>query len=317
MKLEKISKQGTTISRKAFWDNVSDLVSLLQKKEGSNVKVTEHQGYGTIINVTRERGSATGATGACCRGTDCTVETQTSCESDGGIYQGDNTDCDPNPCVECIPCLDVQTNGLLIVGVTYKISSYVSGDDFTNVGAASNADGEIFAATGTTPADWSNGSGLVVNKLYVVLSGVLLCSCVNPGGGTSFSMIDGHFPGGTDTGINAQWTAELDFLNHYQGSTGNATGTDPYAYPLEFDGEDCTGDPVGVDLSSCIINVSCNSETQMWSITIEHSGFGTIFQGSGCGVVGEPILNDFSICDGSSSPRQIGYDGEAIISLTP
>lgn len=38
-------------------------------------------------------------TGGCCREDVCTVETQESCESDGGEYQGDGTDCEPNPCV--------------------------------------------------------------------------------------------------------------------------------------------------------------------------------------------------------------------------
>jgi hypothetical protein len=37
-------------------------------------------------------------TGACCRDGVCTVETQTSCESDGGIYQGNDSTCEPNPC---------------------------------------------------------------------------------------------------------------------------------------------------------------------------------------------------------------------------
>jgi len=51
---------------------------------------------GTIINVARGPGVV--ATGACCRDTDCTIETQASCEADGGVYQGDGTPCDPNPC---------------------------------------------------------------------------------------------------------------------------------------------------------------------------------------------------------------------------
>ncbi len=56
---------------------------------------------GTIVNVARNRGTVTGA---CCRDTECTIETQESCESDGGVYQGDGTVCDPNPC-ECDPCV--------------------------------------------------------------------------------------------------------------------------------------------------------------------------------------------------------------------
>jgi hypothetical protein len=54
-----------------------------------------------------------------------------------------------------------QTSGSLIVGHQYTIFQYVSGDDFTNVGAGSNATGTLFTATGTTPTDWTHGSELV------------------------------------------------------------------------------------------------------------------------------------------------------------
>jgi len=48
--------------------------------------------------------------------------------------------------------------GPLVVGQIYEITNYVSDDDFTNVGAASNATGVIFTATGTTPTKWTNFS---------------------------------------------------------------------------------------------------------------------------------------------------------------
>ncbi len=53
-----------------------------------------------------------------------------------------------------------QTSGVLETGQRYRITTYVSADDFTNVGAASNATGVEFIATGTTPDDWTNGSTL-------------------------------------------------------------------------------------------------------------------------------------------------------------
>lgn len=54
----------------------------------------------------------------------------------------------------------IQTSGSLIIGKTYQITAFSAGDNFTNVGAASNATGVIFKATGTTPTTWSNGSAL-------------------------------------------------------------------------------------------------------------------------------------------------------------
>lgn len=56
------------------------------------------------------------------------------------------------------------TAGPLVVGTQYQITGYVAGDDFTNVGAVSNANGSIFTATGTTPANWAGASVLSVTQ---------------------------------------------------------------------------------------------------------------------------------------------------------
>jgi hypothetical protein len=53
-----------------------------------------------------------------------------------------------------------QTSGLLVVGNDYIIKDFAGGDDFTNVGAASNATGVVFTATGDTPTDWTHESTL-------------------------------------------------------------------------------------------------------------------------------------------------------------
>lgn len=53
-----------------------------------------------------------------------------------------------------------QTSGTLTIGNRYRISAYVAGDSFTNVGAASNATGVEFVATGTTPTTWTNSSSV-------------------------------------------------------------------------------------------------------------------------------------------------------------
>lgn len=50
----------------------------------------------------------------------------------------------------------------LIPGVKYRIITYASGDDFTNVGAASNADAVEFIALGEDAAEWSHGSVLEI-----------------------------------------------------------------------------------------------------------------------------------------------------------
>ena len=52
------------------------------------------------------------------------------------------------------------TSGTLGIGKAYRINDWISGDDFTNIGGT-NADGNEFVATGTTPTTWSNSSTVV------------------------------------------------------------------------------------------------------------------------------------------------------------
>jgi hypothetical protein len=59
------------------------------------------------------------------------------------------------------------TSGTLVTGKTYKIVTYVAGDDFTNVGGT-NVTGNVFTATGTTPTTWTNGSTLIELNYVVV-----------------------------------------------------------------------------------------------------------------------------------------------------
>ena len=54
-------------------------------------------------------------------------------------------------------------NGDLVIGVTYEIAFYETGDDFTNIGAPTNANGVKFVATGTTAANWNGATELNYN----------------------------------------------------------------------------------------------------------------------------------------------------------
>lgn len=55
-------------------------------------------------------------------------------------------------------------NGNIVPGVTYNITNYQIGDDFTNVGAPSNANGVSFIATGTDAINWAGTSELNYNN---------------------------------------------------------------------------------------------------------------------------------------------------------
>lgn len=62
--------------------------------------------------------------------------------------------------------------GSLIIGELYEITTYNSGDDFSNVAdvvsGVINQTGCIFVATGGTPLDWTNGSTLVSDGGLIV-----------------------------------------------------------------------------------------------------------------------------------------------------
>lgn len=60
------------------------------------------------------------------------------------------------------------TSGTVTNTIRYYIVEYKAGDDFTNIGAGSNATGVEFDATGTTPTTWTNGSRLVASPVFTV-----------------------------------------------------------------------------------------------------------------------------------------------------
>lgn len=55
--ITRIPKSGTTITRKEFFDQVTDVVIQLRKRPGKNVSVDEFPGYGSIVSIPQdERG---------------------------------------------------------------------------------------------------------------------------------------------------------------------------------------------------------------------------------------------------------------------
>lgn len=86
-----------------------------------------------------------------------------------------------------------QTSGALVVGKMYRINTYVAGDDFTNVGAASNATGVRFTASSTTPTTWTNSSSLV--KIGATMA--LLPNSIPTSAATAWDDASGNTGGGT------------------------------------------------------------------------------------------------------------------------
>ncbi len=77
--------------------------------------------------------------------------------SDGTIFNGTNSL--SYDTVLQYGSFTTATSGLLVIGLSYTISNYATGDDFTNVGGT-NVTGNTFVATGTTPTNWTNSSTL-------------------------------------------------------------------------------------------------------------------------------------------------------------
>ena len=94
---------------------------------GANVSVSGslRQGYAVCSTCPGEESTngipvtTTTPTGACCVGTDCTIETEEDCVDMEGEYQGDDTECDPNPCeTGCCPWTDPYTTISLSGSIT-------------------------------------------------------------------------------------------------------------------------------------------------------------------------------------------------------
>jgi hypothetical protein len=69
--------------------------------EGNNLGEPRNVNFQTVAFGVQQPfavGAAPTPTGACCKTGLCTIKTQAQCTSTGGVYQGDNSNCDGNPC---------------------------------------------------------------------------------------------------------------------------------------------------------------------------------------------------------------------------
>lgn len=111
MNFDKIPKDGTTKTRKAFWDSVIDALGKSRKLPGRNVSVDERIGYGSVINVTREKSG-----GGCFSGSTVDVS-----------FSGITFDCD------CIPGSGMCSFKILsetLNGGTFTLPLTASGTGF-------------------------------------------------------------------------------------------------------------------------------------------------------------------------------------------
>ncbi len=207
---------------------------------GVNVTVAGDSKHGYAICSTcpgEDQGTPTGGVnnmtptinGACCIDGVCHITNAAACANAGGDYQGDGTDCDPDPCGTpltgaCCAADDTCTDGL--------------------TESECNDDGGHYQGNGsacfTDPCDICN----IIIPSTVTFAGVTIGCCINYGG--SSSLIVPCFGGGTCSTINT------GFALHPNGSPpptyghgvlfGDASDGVAGSYDF-FTNEDCSGSP--------------------------------------------------------------------------
>lgn len=90
------SQSGTASQSLSVGQNIADVrVRIIVQVIGLETCGSPPDPCGTTAGVSDVRIVATYPTGACCVGESCSVDAESAC---GGAYQGDGTDCSPNPC---------------------------------------------------------------------------------------------------------------------------------------------------------------------------------------------------------------------------
>jgi len=172
--------------------------------------------------------------GACCVGTTCSITNPSDCH---GTYRGDDTTCDPNPCLGGCPP-DCPSCAFIHGGICYRAKTITS----SGTGHCGTCDGSYS------------------------ISSALTCS-----GGTVTGVFMG---GGTQGPFGDVFTWSLDPAHAWHGAYNSGATNDPLI-PIrcfEFSDIACAC-PGGIEncLDSCSGSGSSGECSSSWSITVEYS----------------------------------------------
>ncbi len=299
MNLDSFTGEGSTPSRRRFWDKVTQAVLASQKIAGRFVTVDEHQGQGTIINVadssTRRGGGGGGGTGACCHPDgSCSSTTAAGCV---GTYQGDGTTCGG---VDCTPghCDPVPCPPPPFTGACCSADGTTCADGLTE-GECSDSGG-IFQTVGTVCADVKCCDSFTPTS--ITFSGTTIDCCIT-GSGFSFYYF------GTLSGTFTLTPSGSNYI--YGGISAVATGS-------LFFTDDCSGDPdsTGDDLPWGIV-VGCSDGTDGFPVGWHIFASGAYGYFAAYGIVNplSPASNE-APCNGVDSQGNpcVGAGGTAFLS---
>jgi hypothetical protein len=222
---------------------------------------------------------------------------------------------------------DEQTSGTLTIGKSYRLKDWITSDDFTNVGAASNADGVEFTATGTTPTTWSNSSKVVqIGCVAEYLpSGINSTQWVDTSGnnlhGTTSTATAVNHTTGTltlESGANLKMQdgGGIDFTN-FTGATLLSLGGGTPTTNLLDDYEEGTWTPsLGSGVTTTYTEQSGhytkvgNLVTATWALTINSIG-----DSPGLQIYGLPYNSKNTTYGGTPSGGNVGYQSGLAISV--
>jgi hypothetical protein len=125
------------------------------------------------------------------------------------------------------------TSGTLVKGKAYKIVTYNSNDDFTNLGASSNASGVTFISTGTTPTEWNHSSVLIPIGCVAEFDGTGVASdkWLDKSGNDSHGTVTGatvvNAPSGDDGLVYEEGVHEVT-MNAQTSGSWEVSSTDKY-----------------------------------------------------------------------------------------
>ncbi len=274
MNLESFTGEGSTPSRRAFWNKVTQAVVASQKTAAKNVSVAEHQGMGTVVNVDRNQG------GCDCGGCVCIDEIEIA-DAGTGYQVGETlapifgTACngDREPFTIHVDTVDgsgAVTSVIVIAGGGY---STPPSNPITFLGS-------VFGSgfTGNCSFSCPCGSKPAPAHVEIEFSGVIFdCGCRESGSGTSYILEDsmtgfnGNPVGFQNIGSwcdnTARWTFDTE---------SGSCPDDIWMTHATFwnDSSDCSTDPDSdEDVGECVVHFFLNDGVYRLIVTSRLLGF--------------------------------------------